>query len=1229
MKKNFLAKLGHFAVVGALLFNSFGVAFVHADDVNPDPTTISFVHSQYTVSELTLADGGEWSTGIAAIKYTGPALAEGDVINVTVSVDTDNSTAIQDKDFKFTEVTDSFTPTVSTIYLPITIISNDQIENDRTVVLKNNISASTFTLTIQDDDLVAPTFTSGNASFTENVGNFVGATAPFTNNDSNTLDFHFEISGTASNSDYVIGTTSQKIDGSEITDIENSVELDNGTGIIRNIGANEKRRFLFQPVDDTEVEGEETVIITLTYATDNEGKIYHFPNISYTTTIQDNDTNYFGFETSSSTIAEGNEATTTATVRIVADQVSDVDHKLKIKISDLSSATKTEDFVRSTDTSNSFFVTIPAGATSTEFDVLINGDTTQENDESIIFNVYEYEDYSNFEVNENNIHSLTIVNDDGPTGGSTNTAPTVVGQGIPDMDVVASYGDMISSTTLSSYFTDLDGDNLTFTATSSDPNNITTVMDNGDLVILSSNTNLTQTNVTVTADDGNGGTVEDTFVVNVIGNEVSFDIASDDVNEGDGTYTVHLHSLKAARDSGAGAPEGEIGNSTVIVYFQVNNDSTATENSDYTISADVSNSGAGNYYVVEVPINSTGTSFDININDDTDVESTESVSLSLIQGENTAYVNANADTFVLSIADNDNLAPTVVADQNALLVDRTISVNEQFAINLTTLFTDSDNTAAELQYSILTGDNSGVVTTTLDHNTDGDFIATFTGLSAGTTTIKLGVKDPTHTYVYADPFMLTVTETTNGGGNTGGNDNQTPVVDTVIPTQHLDLYTTPTTTIDNATLVSLFTDPDNERVTLSITGNSDDSVVSTTHDGEFSSLTLTGLSVGTSTIELTGTDPHGATVTSSFDVVVIDSTPTNGENHAPTPSETPLEDQYDIDLAETDTTTVDLASAFYDEDEDVLTYQLLGNSNPSVVTVTIEDGTMTLVGSTVGTSTVYITVSDGNGGSYNDSFLVTVSDSSTTDTTDNSGSTGGSSSSSGGGGGFFPNTPPTAAFTTGQEVTIAVNTEVTFDASDSVDKEGDIQFYFWNFGDGSDEEYYTVPTVVHTYTETGDYTLAVRVRDTHYAESTAEVTVHVVEGNTPATGTETEQNGSSANGSTPTEEPTTETGSTPTEETGTTPETTSPTTGTETTAPTTGEQTTESQTQETTDNTEDTPEPTNTDTEQGTGDEQTNEAPATEEDQGLPTWIRILFGSGAVAAVAGAGVAINRARRTL
>ena len=343
MKKNFFAKIGHFTLVATLLFNSFGVAFVHADVV-VDPTTVSFVHANYPVPELTLPDGGEWSTGIAAIRYTGPALAEGETVSITISVDTTNSTAIQDKDFKFTEVTSSFTSSISKIELPITIISNNLVESDRTIVLKNNLSSSTFTLTIQDDDIADPptfdeTFNPSPFKRAENAS--LGGTAAFINNSNTTLDFHFVISGTASASDYVIGTTSHSIPAvGEATFIENSVDLTNG--IIHDVVGGEKRRFEFQPVDDTEVEGDEEVIITLTYATDSAGKVYDFADISYTTIILDNDTvtsiSNFGFETSSSTVVEGDEGNKTVVIRLVADQIQTQDRILNINIEDSSTA---------------------------------------------------------------------------------------------------------------------------------------------------------------------------------------------------------------------------------------------------------------------------------------------------------------------------------------------------------------------------------------------------------------------------------------------------------------------------------------------------------------------------------------------------------------------------------------------------------------------------------------------------------------------------------------------------------------------------------------------------------------------------------------------------------------------------------------------------------------------------------------------------------------------------
>ncbi|MDD2656116.1 MAG: hypothetical protein PHQ18_00905 [Patescibacteria group bacterium] len=57
MKKNFFAKLGHFFLVSALLFNSFGVAFVSAE---VDPTAVSFINAKASLPEGTF-NGIEFS----------------------------------------------------------------------------------------------------------------------------------------------------------------------------------------------------------------------------------------------------------------------------------------------------------------------------------------------------------------------------------------------------------------------------------------------------------------------------------------------------------------------------------------------------------------------------------------------------------------------------------------------------------------------------------------------------------------------------------------------------------------------------------------------------------------------------------------------------------------------------------------------------------------------------------------------------------------------------------------------------------------------------------------------------------------------------------------------------------------------------------------------------------------------------------------------------------------
>ncbi|MDD2656893.1 MAG: PKD domain-containing protein [Patescibacteria group bacterium] len=786
------------------------------------------------------------------------------------------------------------------------------VEEDRILVLKNNLTTSTFTLTIQDDDIIAPIFDIFGATFTENTGNFGGGTAPFTNKDSNTLDFHFKIndSSTASSSDYIIDTTSQTV--GEVTtpvSVPDSVELDldNGTGIIRNVVSNEKRRLLFQPIDDTEVEEIETVIITLTHATDIDGKFFDFEDISYTTFITDNDTvnsvSYFGFESASSNVLEGDEGTTTSTVRIVADQVQTQDRELIILINSSSTAVNGEDFLRDVSTSNQAYITMASGTDYADLDISILGDTTYEPGETIVLTAGST-NYDDFKVDTNSsTYIMTIQNDDTDNSGGEST-PTVLA--------------------------DVSFETSTSTVDENSVVTMPTLMNNG---------------------------LSDVMV----------------------KFTM----TGSAVDSGA-------------FYFQ--------------------DDGNGSYIA---PLFGSRDSF--------------------------AWVVPHNTSTSLPLVIN-----SVDSDQTLVLTLGEVSIFDEAGAN--------------------------VVATTTDY-TNGNI-----------TTHTLTIKNVTPT-----------------------SENNIPTVKTPIVTQLIDLHVSSTVIIDKATLQNLFSDLDtSDRVGISLTNNTDATVVTTTSDLEFSSLELTGLKVGTSTIELTGDDHRGGIVTSTFDIIVTDSTPVEE------------------------------------------------NTNPPA-----------------------------------------------------------NNTSGGGGSSLLPNTAPQAAVTNGQEVTVEVNKEITFDASGSVDKEGNIRFYFWNFGDGSDEVYFTFPTVKHTYTKIGTHTLTIKVKDAYGAESSAEVKVKVVAGKASTnTGTPDKTSNTKTETTTPTS--TTDT-ATPVEETGST-GTTNNNNNNNTSANNTEEEATTTEEE----NTSTEEETTSENTEEGI----TEEVPA-ETTEELPTWIKIIFGSGALAAVAGAGLAINKVRKSV
>jgi PKD repeat protein len=92
---------------------------------------------------------------------------------------------------------------------------------------------------------------------------------------------------------------------------------------------------------------------------------------------------------------------------------------------------------------------------------------------------------------------------------------------------------------------------------------------------------------------------------------------------------------------------------------------------------------------------------------------------------------------------------------------------------------------------------------------------------------------------------------------------------------------------------------------------------------------------------------------------------------------------------------------------------------------------------------------------------------------------------------IFPreNVPP-VPFLAASATFVNVGDEVIFSGNDSIDKDGEIVRYFWNFGDGNNK---TGKFVDHEYEEGGNYTVILIITDNDGKKAVQTITVHVNE----------------------------------------------------------------------------------------------------------------------------------------
>jgi len=91
------------------------------------------------------------------------------------------------------------------------------------------------------------------------------------------------------------------------------------------------------------------------------------------------------------------------------------------------------------------------------------------------------------------------------------------------------------------------------------------------------------------------------------------------------------------------------------------------------------------------------------------------------------------------------------------------------------------------------------------------------------------------------------------------------------------------------------------------------------------------------------------------------------------------------------------------------------------------------------------------------------------------------------------NRPPVAIFTATPGI-VFIGENITFNATESYDPDGNVTSYFWDFGDSTNATTTDVEWIIHTYAALGNYkvTLTVTDNDNKTASATTTVTVQEV-----------------------------------------------------------------------------------------------------------------------------------------
>ncbi|MGK7904766.1 MAG: Ig-like domain-containing protein, partial [Hormoscilla sp.] len=325
---------------------------------------------------------------------------------------------------------------------------------------------------------------------------------------------------------------------------------------------------------------------------------------------------------------------------------------------------------------------------------------------------------------------------------------------------------------------------------------------------------------------------------------------------------------------------------------------------------------------------------------------TATVQVSLMDDGGTAnggVDTSSTETFTITVTSD---APPTVANAIADVTALEDALND--TIDLTNVFTDSDNDDTAIVKSIQTNTNESLVSASISENT---LTLDYQENQSGTADIT--VLGTSNGLTVTDTFTVTVAAVDDG-----------PTVASALA----DVSASEDDADQTIDLSGVFTDIDNDDAAIvkSIQTNTNESLLSASISGNTLTLDYQENQSGTASITVLGTS-NGLTVTDTFTVTVAavaDAAPTVANAIADvTANEDAVND------------TIDLTNVFTDSDNDdaAIVKSIQTNTNTSLVSTLISGNTLTLDYQENQSGTAEITVlGTSNGLTVTDTFTVTV-----------------------------------------------------------------------------------------------------------------------------------------------------------------------------------------------------------------------------------------------------------------